>query len=362
MKVGEVMIKKCIMLRQNEFNMYLISLNVIELIMNTTVEYFDSTNNEGYQRPLVTAHYRKIARYLQENDKSILPPAILAAVDPTQISPNGDKIDIKGQMRIVDGQHRIEGIRYLKQIDSEAYNRIINYEFPVILMVISKTNRIHEINTFININSLGKKVKTDLAVQLKEKIRKSVGFGDYNNLKEIINSIATQISEELNKSKDCVWSNNIRLGDDNSIIKPISINSFNRSIIRIIDNYIKFKPKPSNESDILKYKNEIGYIIKESWQAIAKRWNKCFIENSVNSKYNIQKGIGVFPLNILISDAVKECEGDISKTLKSFNDVITCSNVKNEDWIIGGKFSPLNSQAGFQVITQILKNINVDIW
>jgi hypothetical protein len=74
--------KKFVKVKQGDLIMYLVSLNVTELIDNTVVEYFDSNTGDGYQRPLFPNHYRKIAKYFQEGNDPVLPPAIITAVNP----------------------------------------------------------------------------------------------------------------------------------------------------------------------------------------------------------------------------------------------------------------------------------------
>jgi len=344
---------------QNSFASYAISLTVEELVERTTVEYYDSVTGKGYQRPLVPSHYRKIAKYLQLSKNPVLPTAILTAVDPEQII-EGSTISIKGDLRVVDGQHRIEGIKYLKKLDEQAFRNISSFDFPVLVMIVPPEQKVHEINAFININKTSKPVSTDLAVQLKDKIRGEnidLILGDLNT------AIATKVSQRLNKQKDSIWYELIKVGDEKTKGRTISINAFHQSLRNIIDTYLSF-----NEIDIINLDDfndiveDISYIVSRAWELIQKKWPECFIYEVQPNKYNIQKGIGVYSLHEVLSENLKQCKGNSDRTLLKFKEVLVISQVQSSDWKVGGKFSPYNSKNGFNQIAKYVNNeiVNID--
>lgn len=236
--------KKFNVVKQNGFEIYSVSLSINELIDNTTVEYFNPNTGNGYQRALSPAHFRKIAKYLQDNSNAILPTSILTAVDPNQAKPvveqnqveEEEYLNISGKLRVVDGQHRIEGIKYLKDHNALAYEKIKDYSFSTLIMVISPENKVYEIESFININKTSKPVSTDLAIQLRDKIK---GNDITKILKDINTSIAMKICQNLNSSSNSIWFQSIKLGNDTLKGKTISINAFHLSVIGVVDNYIK---------------------------------------------------------------------------------------------------------------------------
>lgn len=345
--------KEYIKMTQEHFSFYSVSLSVHELINNTFVDYYNSETGAGYQRPLVPAHYRKIAKYLQMSPHPILPTAILAAVDPEQII-EGRSLRVEGKLRIVDGQHRIEGIKYLQKLDEDSFERICRFDFPVQIMVISPRQKIHEINAFININKTSKPVSTDLAVQLRDKIR-----GDNLELilSNLIESIATKVAQNLNKSKSSIWFQLIKVGDEKTQGRTISINAFHQSLFEITENYLLYKSEPIESiDDYYDVVEDISYLINRAWEIITKRWNDCFYNSPSQAKYNIQKGIGVYSLHGILSDVIKEAKGSTDDALRLFAKTLLESQVKSSDWKIGGKFSPFNSRSGFQKITDYIKN------
>lgn len=345
--------KSFIKLNQEPFTLYSVSFNVEELINNTKVDYYNSDTDEGYQRPLIPSHYRKIAKYLQESPDPILPTAILTAIDPINIEEGGGLI-IKDALRVVDGQHRIEGMRYLQKNDKDAFEKIIKYDFPVMIMVISEENKIHEINAFININKKGKPVSTDLAVQLGKKIRGKNIDAIRDNL---IVSIATEVSQSLNKDKSTVWYETIKVGDDKKEGRIISVNAFHQSIFPIIDNYIR-----KNNIDINSMEaytaiiNKLAEFIGKAWIIVKDNWKECFTFLENKNNYNIQKGIGVYSIHIILGEIVNNSDGNLLDSLFEFKELIGQSQVKNSDWRIGGRFSSYNSKSGFQKISKYIKN------
>jgi hypothetical protein len=274
-----------------------------------------------------------------------------------------DNLTIEGALRIVDGQHRVAGIKHLRSIDQATFESIKDYEFPVIIMVISSEMEKgdYEISTFININKLGKKVSTDLAVQLKERLRENALFRDFGNNKENIESVSTKVATILSNREGSIWYNAIRMGDDNTTAKPISINAFSRSLLGISEYYLKLQTGRINEERLRLVSLEIVDLLDAAWEIVAERWNWCFYKFSPYNnwrEYNIQKGIGVFSLHIILCETLEKNRGHIKNTLYEFKQIICNSQVENNDWIIGGPLSPFNSQSGFKQITKYIKNEN----
>lgn len=346
--------KEYIKIPQGEIILYSISLSVEELIENTTVEYYDSETEEGYQRPLVPAHYRNIANYLRRSKNAFLPTAILTAVDPDQIK-EGHSLRIRDKLRVVDGQHRIEGIKYLKEIDILAYNRISGYIFPSLVMVVPEDQKIHEINAFININKAGKPVSTDLAVELRDKIRKQRIELTKDNL---IESVATRVTKEINKRQESIWYELIRAGDEPAKGKSISINAFHQSIFEIVHSYIHFKKVEIEDfRDVDELVQDLTIFLMEAWKRVSHHWKECFKNKKIENikQYNIQKGIGVFSLHMVLNGFI-ESEKEDEIILDNFERVLRDSQVKYHDWSIGGIFSAYNSSTGFKKIYKYILN------
>lgn len=349
--------KKFVKVQQEQITLYMVKLNVEELTNKTTVEYYNSLTDEGYQRPLVPSHYRKIAKYLQESTYPILPTAILTAVNPDQVEVIDENfLNIKGDLRVVDGQHRIEGMRYLEKINFDAFQKLYDYSFPVLIMVVPPEKKIYEINAFININKTSKPVSTDLAIQLKDKIRGA----DINLILDNLNeSIATKVSQRLNNTKGSVWYELIKVGDHNTKGRTISINAFHQSLFLLINNYLKYNNIKFGDPDQFKdVVEDLTYIVSRAWEVIYAKWTDCFKLKKDNSDkgYNIQKGIGVYPLHQILGESVTEQNYTSDEIINVFQRTIRNSDVQVIDWKVGGNFSIYNSKSGFGKIAEYIKN------
>ena len=166
-------------------------------------------------------------------------------------------------------------------------------------MVIEDPNDLIEIDAFINLNSKGKKVRTDLAVALKNKKTKSA----MDNSKccevddDIKLAISMEVSNKLNGNPTSKWYGLIIQADEvgNRNEQPISIIAFSRSIRPIVDRYCELKL--NNQLCAEKYEevvDDICGVIENAWKCVEERWSECFNDDgSYNSSYNICKGIGV---------------------------------------------------------------------
>lgn len=346
--------KQFLKINQFGLNLYIVSLSIEELIENYTISIYDSSTDEGYQRPPIPTHYRNIGKYLETEDP-ILPSAILAAVDKERIGVENNYINISGEIRIVDGQHRIEGFKYLQKINPQRFEELKSSQFPIIIMEIGASDEIYEINTFININSKGKKVSTDLAIRLREKIRTHKN-DFYDDMDSLIENIATNISLRLNNADGSpFWLESIKTSPEetNTII---SINAFNNSLKPIIKASLPHY-RVTNEYETQDLTNQLLNLIKEAWYRIDRKWNDCFDHQKLtfNKTFNIQKGIGVNSLHIILAECIEEANGNFSEALDMFDTIILKSKLTSESWISGGSLSGYTSSSGYKKVAEFIK-------
>ncbi len=336
---------------QNKLTLYIVCFSTEELLDMTEIEYYNADTSEGYQRPPFPSHFKKIARYLIEDNLPVLPTAILTAIDPSKIREEGIVINIKGKLRVVDGQHRIEGIKYLRNINEAKYNEILEYQFPVLIMAIDKDMRDLEISTFININSKAKRVSTDLAKELWKKVNwnkiSQKRSGDVLTPEEC-EVIATQVAQILNRNESCIWYDSIRMGDEATVSKPISVTAFTKSIkdiISILSN--KFSGTEELVDETIKFLIDV-------WNEVTIRWPECF-DDSYDT-FNIKKGIGVYSIHLVLKECVTKNEGNIDNALEEFRRMLKESQVLYTDWMTGGKFTGMSSGQAIKRISAYIKN------
>lgn len=359
-----------VIFEQDGINIYMSNIRVDDLINHAWADQYDSLNNpEGYQRPVNKRHVQNIADYIRTEAHAILPTAIILAVDKEPESQNGE-VYFGEKLRIVDGQHRIEAmkkvIEELKvEDDTESIEEFNKWEYPTIILILERevpTKRFVEIRTFIDINKKGRKVPTDLADTNMDKILTKMDTLDY---KSAISRVIMGISLKLNDNIKAVWYKCIRTGDDHNDDKTIGISAFSKSLKPLVNLYFKLNFFDSTK---LEYKTEeldklidlIAEYINEIWIDVCDKWDYAFYYDNnemtyrVDTDYSIQKGIGVYPMHLLLFEEYK-ISGDLDKSMVAFKELIATSTLKSEDWKVGSQFSYYNSASGFKKIAQMIK-------
>jgi len=175
--------------------MYLLAAPAGWLIARTVIDRWrpdvvpeDDLERQGYQRAVAESHVKKIVRYLQGTlrgaESSRLLPVfptsiLLSARSELDFIPRDGQASsegawsVPGELRIpeslslfvIDGQHRIEGLKTaLEYAAEEERESLQSYYLPVTIMVC--TNKLHELLYFYTINKTAKSVRTDLAERL----------------------------------------------------------------------------------------------------------------------------------------------------------------------------------------------------
>lgn len=352
------------MFKQSNIKMYITTMNIEELVANSFVAHYDSQTGEDYQRPPVPSHYRKIAQYFINDNNPILPSAIIAAISESKVKYDEAKAEIMllDKLRIVDGQHRIEGIKALKNFSTNGARKYedvkMSFGLPVIIMEIKPADEIVEIDAFINLNSKGKRVKTDLAEALKAKKISMKNKGDLISKPDAdsIAALSMDIVRRIGNKKECFWKNIIIMPDENGNRnkQPISSLAFQRAIKPIVSKYLMQRDTNGlTQEDV---ENEIISIIEYAWNCVTERWKECFsADGKYDERYNICKGIGVVPLfNILAEKGMSVNDEINADCVKKYKELLEKSEVKSSDWYIGGTFSGLSSQSGFKRIERFI--------
>ena len=368
---------KYISFQQDGISFYFFKMTANDLLETSIVSRYDSDERDGYQRPPYRSHVRKIASYLKDQIPAILPTAILAAISPVQIElSESDELILHNKIRIVDGQHRILGLRELENGYNEVgrtryYELLETYEFPIILMaeehMADEEYSAMEVEAFININSKGKKVKTDLAESLRsEMYQKTVrNSNEYITLDADAElNVASNIVYALAQNPDSFWYNKIILADEIDRKKPISISAFTKAVRPIVQLHLSCLQVDGQILSTVLQKEEtaISGYVERVWSTIRRKWPICFsLDGSeYNENYNICKGIGVFPIYALFCECVFKCDGNLESGLSAFINVISESKVSASDWLVGGTFTGMSSGQAIKKIVRCLKNESME--
>lgn len=345
---------------QNDNTFFIAKMKIEDLVNHSSIPLYNSQNNTGYQRPLILSHVKKIAKYLYQESSPLLPSAIIAAINNGDYSFSNGKLVLNNKMRIVDGQHRIEGIKSLqdKKRTLDIYNHIKeSYELPIIILVVDGDDSIEEMDTFINLNNKGKRVKTDLAEILKAKKLENRTVTDECLFLEddLFKKISIDLVKALNKQG--FWKDLIIQADENGSRsnQPISLLAFFRAIKPVVKNYIESNwinksNRTINQDDLSQIESELLELIQNVWSLVIEKWQDCFIDGGYDPSYNICKALGVAPIFRLYAEMCKNKD-----SIDSFKHLLEKSPVKPEDWSVGGLFSGFASAKGFSIIEQYIK-------
>lgn len=344
---------------------------------------------DGYQRSPNRNHYLKVKSYVTKNTNDFkFPTSIILGADEENFLNDyfkqdncGDfldlsKTDSKKIFRIVDGQHRIEG---LKLAMNEVEN-VKNLLLPVIIVLTKKNRKSTELEIFTQINSTAKRISVDLAelakysYQLKEnKILES----------DVVMFISMAAAYSLKeKGANSVWNSGIKFDIHSDVtIGIVGVAMFCESIKQIVEKHIEkdiIKKLISNKDkdNLIKYCQEkaeiIANIIDDVWNSIIKnKWMICFSKDVAKNEYNelvdiyyskayyIQNTLGVKVLNNILGECYSKY-GVGNLALDNYKKIIINSQVSSNYWVKGGPFSGLSSESGFGKVRKIIKN-EIDI-
>ena len=353
-----------IKVRQNGHDLYMADLTAEVLLNHTKVDKWFSTStgsnplDNGYQREEEKPHYNKVGVYLSKNSKAILPTSVLlCARGPVKFEPLASDstmgyLTISAPslpLYIVDGQHRIAGLRHAIQDLGHEESR--NFTIPAVIMAGMK--KFDEVYQFYLVNSTSKKIKTDLAQRLlsemaskDETIRKSVvGAGKAWMLR------AVAISELLNERAGSPWEGRIQRPNARKVGNVmISESSFTASLRPILT--IPWVQKQSNE--------EIAEIISRYWLAICK-----FLPEACENPrdYALQKTTGVYPWHMVAPAIFEICRSEkdfsVQRMEKVLKQVEKGGFLTDDYWASGtGEATQFSSSAGFAILADnILKEL-----
>lgn len=326
-----------------------VSKTVDWMIENTQVRTFNNISFTGYQRKVNENHVLKIVDYLKKND-FYLPTSIICASD--------EKVTNETRLNIVDGQHRVEAFKKLKEIDYSKYLEVKDCELSVIIL--EKPSEALEVDTFITINKTSRKVDTSLAYVLKNKINKS-SIDTGNTMQAKMEFLAVELAIKINREDNSIWKNKILLEGNPTKIsyETISLNSFvktTRILISYLDKYSTKKFIWNNDDELNDIITQIERIYLNMWNEIQLKWSYLFIDKNINNTV-IQGNIGVSSLNkyiIMQLKSLEEKKYSLDELDNLFCKWIKNLNISENLWYKGDDFSHYSSEAGFNVVAKIL--------
>ena len=366
--MAKIIIRPASMVRQGDLTLYATSLKVSDLLIPNfySIERLDpeNANEKGYQRLLNKARAKKLSDYIvagQETKDAFLPTSIFIATEKNisfNSSNNTIEIDIDevGPFNVVDGQHRVEGLRMASEKDA----RVFEFEIPVNIAI--NLSVIAQMCHFLIVNTTQKSVEEGIAQRIRARITSLMGVADIPNLpKWILNSVekgedekALRYIDFLNAEKESPWYNKIKMANDENNEGSINQKSFVKAIkkyILVANNPIcDTEPEDKQVKIFLNYWKAITNIIQPDEQSVLFKYNGVelfckFWVPFINKMVNMPD-FKFLTMQNLLEEIFDFTEGD-------------GVGVGHADfWVKGGKASGLNTGALSKINSEMVKALH----
>lgn len=349
--------------RQGALILYTTSMKVSDLVSEGfySVETLDpdNLNDKGYQRLLNKARAKKLADYIvkgQDSQDAFLPTSVFLATDRSiefDGSTNTIAIDIGkvGPFSVVDGQHRLEGLKMAAEKDS----RVLQFEVPVNIAI--NLPKIAQMCHFLIVNTTQKSVDKSVEQRIIARLSDALDIEDdlpslpkwiFNTVERGEVEKAVKYADYLNENPESPWHGKIKMANSDSDETTVNQRTFVKAIVK----YVLTANNPL--SAIVKDFEKEKKIFLNYWKAIAAVLDDG--NAAVLYKYN---GVELFckfsiPFFIKLQDRGSFTASTMESLLRSCFDNVEgeYAGVGHPDWWAkGGKSSFLNAGA-INVVSQ----------
>lgn len=234
--------------RQGALVLYATAMKVRDLVRPNfySVETLDPDNSDakGYQRVLNKARAKKLADYIvkgQDSQDAFLPTSVFLATDKKiafNETDNTIEVDTAqiGPFSVVDGQHRLEGLKMAAEKDP----RVLDFETPVNIAVDLK--KIAQMCHFLIVNTTQKSVDQAVEQRIIGRLTEALNVEDLPSLpKWILRTVergqtdkAVKLVDYLNNTDGSPWQGKILMA--NSDADGATINQ--RSFVKAVEKYV----------------------------------------------------------------------------------------------------------------------------
>jgi DGQHR domain-containing protein len=355
------------LVRQGNLTLYSTSFRVRDIMLPGfyTIDHLDPENahEKGYQRLLNKSRAKKLAAYIlsgQEDKDAFLPTSVFMATEKNIQFNSWDhtiviSLNETCPLSIVDGQHRVEGLRMAAEKDE----RVLDFEFPVNIAI--NLSEIEQMCHFLIVNTTQKTVDEGIAQRIRARLTQKIDIIDTPTLpKWILKSVAKGEDEKallyidfLNNDARSPWHGKIRMANADTRDGSINQKSFAKTIKKciLVENNPIPKLEPERQYDIfLNYwiaiTNIIGdeepsVLFKSLGAELFCKFSVPFFNKMVNMpNYTVQT------MQSLLESVFGNVEGD-------------AVGVGHADfWVKGGKAGGLNAGAFAKINAEMVKALH----
>ncbi len=353
--------------RQGALTLFTTALRVQDLMIGDfySVERLDPVAEKGYQRLLNTARAKKLADYIlkgQDSKDAFLPTSVFLATEksvPFNEKDHTIEIDtsVTCPFAVVDGQHRLEGLRMAAQKDL----RVLDFEVPVNIAV--NLPFIAQMCHFLIVNTTQKSVDKAVEQRIVARLTQALSVEDIPSLPKWIMQVvergevdkALKVVIYLNETEDSPWRGKVLMASAASN-EGTTVNQ--RTFVKAI---VKYVLTANNPLAVLKDFDIEKKIFLNYWKAVAVLLDDG--QDSVLFKYN---GVELFckfstPFFAKLHDRGKYTVGVMEDLLtRCFENVEgEYAGVGHPEWWAkGSNASYLNAAAVNVIYSEMSKALN----
>jgi DGQHR domain-containing protein len=339
--------------KQGSLVLYTTALKVKDLISDNfyNVETLDPASPNGYQRVLNVARAKKLADYIikgQDAQDAFLPTSVFLATEKSIAFDDINQtieFDVSeiGPFSVVDGQHRLEGLKLAAQKDT----RVLEFEMPVNIAI--DLPMIAQMCHFLIVNGTQKSVDTSVQQRIIARLTAALDVEDLPSLPQwILRTVekgeverAIKYVDYLNEEPDSPWCGKIRMANSNDQDGTINQRSFVKAIV-------KYVLTANNPISIVKDFDKEKKIFLNYWKAI-----KSNLDDGDSETLYKYGGVELFckfsiPFFMKLQDRGSYTVQTMERTLKDCLENVEgdYAGVGHPDWWkTGGQAGRLNSGA-----------------
>ncbi len=214
-------------LRQGDLTLFSTAIKVKILMQSNfySVETLDPNRSDsGYQRLLNQSRANQVAEYIlrgQDQQDAFLPTSVFLATDKSlefDEASNTIVIDTNSlqPFSVVDGQHRLEGLKIAAGRDS----RVLEFAVPVNIAV--NLPKLHQMCHFLIVNTTQKSVDKAVAQRIVARLTEALDVEDLPSIPKWILRLvekgelnkALKLVEYLNERNDSPWKGRVIMAND----------------------------------------------------------------------------------------------------------------------------------------------------
>ncbi len=329
-----------------------------DLVTNYDIDAHSQDNESGYQRQGKVIRSKRFANFIGRHGGFFHQTVLANVRDPTQLkfSPVGEGnegiLSTNGKLFIVDGQHRVVGIKAL--LEGEDGTKFSDFPVPILVMVGAQQKE--EAFHFFIVNRTQQGVKAELGdILLSKVIEKARLTPDFE--KDVLGSSekisliqqAVELAQEMNGNPDSIWKSRISYPqepvDENTSITQRGFTQSVKEMLR--DKVIEsvFENRPDDLVDPL-----VDY-----WNAIAEICPEATGKNFKD--YVLMKTTGAYIMHKLFPTIVTKCGPSLhQRRMKQI--LAQIEELNDEDWKTDGD---IGTGAGFKLYDKWVKRFIKEI-